>query len=548
MSHLVLCQIGPVQSFIAAGRRTQDLYVGSKLLSQLASAGVDAAQQTQAQMVFPFSEYGDVEAATVPHRFAFITNDEPYSVAKYVREKVFESWAEVAQRVRTWLMRKLNSSSGDWLDAFDRAKDSWIEFYWVAVPYRANEHGESLQQANNALNQRKNIRQFPLIEERGWKCTLTGASSALPIPPANATSGYSEMRAAWSGFAALYDNVTIRSNEMLGALALIKRFAQKAEALELGIDLVNFPSVRHIAGKPEDEVSDGREVEAYYAILHMDGDKMGDKLSMLERLEDHRMISQGLAAFAQSIVPKIVARFDRSSLNPQSRAVLIYAGGDDVLALLPLRSVLTCADAIRTAYTAHLTPLLLTAQSHIKDAKKRELFRSHATMSAGIAVVSSNYPLDLGLEVARKAEKLAKKQYGRDAVVITEVLSVGQRSAGAKWALASGETLANFIGVLIDHLKTPDPKLSSKLGFDLSETVAYALEGADLADARADEVRRLLKRRASDKLKKEKREDLVNTLAPQIVKWGEHLPDGWEALANWVIFARFLASEGKVRT
>ncbi|MFQ3646977.1 MAG: type III-B CRISPR-associated protein Cas10/Cmr2, partial [Anaerolinea sp.] len=43
MTHLYLFQIGPVQAFIAQARRTQDLLVGSRILSDLASAGIKAA-------------------------------------------------------------------------------------------------------------------------------------------------------------------------------------------------------------------------------------------------------------------------------------------------------------------------------------------------------------------------------------------------------------------------------------------------------------------------------------------------------------------------
>jgi len=424
----------------------------------------------------------------------------------------------------------LRSTSGDWLDAFDRAKDAWIEFYWVAVPYDEKAHGESLKRANDALNQRKNIRHFPAIDERGWKCTVTGASSALPIPPADAASGYGEMRAAWAQFAARYDNVTIRSNEMLGALALIKRFAQKARALELGIDLVNFPSTRHIGGKPEEEAADGREVDAYYAILHMDGDQMGDKLSMLERLEDHRAISQALATFAQTRVPDIVADYDRGILNPQSRAVLIYAGGDDVLALLPLRFVLACADEIRKAYS---------------DMMEHDGGIPNATMSAGIAIVPTNYPLDAALEIARSAEKHAKNDYGRNAVVVIEAHGTGQqREAGAQW---DTEDIA-VIRVMADLQAafTPPAWLSAKLGYDLQD-LAYRLVGHNVpAEARAAELKRVIKQRSmSFHDNKDDARVPIDEFAEALAALSESPYCGWQSLANWVILTRFLATGGR---
>ncbi len=392
------------------------------------------------------------------------------------------------------------------------------------------QHGASLKRANDALAQRKNMRHFPQIAEPDWKCTLTGASSALPLPPVTAASGYREMRDAWGKFAERFDDIELRSNEMLRTLATIKRFAQRAQGNDLGFDQERFPSTRHIGGKPENAPANGREVEAYFAILHMDADKMGDKLSQLSELKQHQAVSDALAHFARERVPAIVRQFDRSARNPQARAKLVYAGGDDVLALLPLPSVLACADDIRRAYAEALSP-------HVAD----------PTMSAGIAILSSNYPLDLGLEAARRAESQAKRIYDRNAVVITEVLGVGQRTAGAKWELKTGATITGLIDDLITRFQEPNPQLSAKLGFDLSEIVAYALVGAEMQQARLLEVRRLLKRRASESLRDDERQALIDTLAPQLVAWGDHLPNGWHDLANLVIFARFLASGGKER-
>lgn len=513
------------------------MYVGSRLLSQLAAAGVSAAEQTGAQLVFPTDSSVTDDNAVVPHRFAFLTEYESAGVVAHVRDAVMDSWRVTADAVRDWLLRqRWNGDTRSMLDAFERTKDNWLEFYWVGVPYEDKWHGASLKRANDALAQRKNMRHFPQVAEPDWKCTLTGASSALPLPSSTTLNGYREMRNAWGTFAAALATrtktdvreIVIRPNEMLGTLALVKRLAQHAMGDELGFDTERFPSTRHIGGKPEEEASRGREVEAYFAILHMDGDKMGDKLSQLTQLEQHQQVSHALAQFARDSVTEIVTHYDREARKTGARAKLVYAGGDDVLALLPLPSVLACANDIRIAYAEMLGE-----------------FVANPTMSAGIAILSSNYPLDMGLEVARRAEQRAKRTYGRDAVVVTEVLSIGQRTAGAKWVLPSGQTITALVDDLISHFQEPNPQLSAKLGFDLSEIVAYALVGEGMEDARDLEVRRLLKRRASERLTDTQRQALINTLAPQLVAWGEHLPDGWRDVANWVIFARFLASGGK---
>ena len=56
--YLFIFTIGPVQSFIAQARKTQDLYAGSQLLSDLIRYAVETARQKSAEgefeLIFPF--------------------------------------------------------------------------------------------------------------------------------------------------------------------------------------------------------------------------------------------------------------------------------------------------------------------------------------------------------------------------------------------------------------------------------------------------------------------------------------------------------------
>ena len=53
-NHLFLFTIGPVQSFIAQARKTQDLYAGSKLLSDLIGYGLcEVSKIKNTEIIFP---------------------------------------------------------------------------------------------------------------------------------------------------------------------------------------------------------------------------------------------------------------------------------------------------------------------------------------------------------------------------------------------------------------------------------------------------------------------------------------------------------------
>lgn len=168
---------------------------------------------------------------------------------------------------------------------------------------------------------------------------------------------------------------------------------------------------------------------AYYAILAMDADRMGQWLKgehgprvsevlhprmrhYYERLGDeavygldarrpvgpalHAAISEALNGFASHVAPQIVK---------EHRGTMIYSGGDDVLALLPARKAVACADELYRAFRGNDED----APGWTRQAERRlPAMGDKATLSAGIAFVHHMHDLRLALEAARAAEKAAK--------------------------------------------------------------------------------------------------------------------------------------------
>lgn len=504
--YLYLFAIGPVQAFIAQARRTQDLYIGSRMLSALAAAGVHAAMQGAGfQPIFPVPQKGfqfsDDDLKGTPHRFAFLSSAEPATLAASVEKAIRDKWQkQFADKVELWLRNRLGD--GKWVQVFKQQSRDWLEFYWVAVPYEG-EHAECFKKANAALAQRKYARHFPQLEAEGEKCTLTGIQSALPF------EDYQRKRLVES-VGATY---VIRENERLGALALIKRLAGRPYANCFEGEDFEIRSTRAIAlDKERDDPGDedneggGREVTSYLAVLHMDGDRMGARLSGLPSLEAHKDFSRKLSQFAQK-VPSIIRQHGGKG------GLLVYSGGDDVLALLPLRHVLKCAHAL---YQEFKTITGLTA-------------------SAGVAITPSNLPLEAALEMARKAEETAKEHYGRDAIVFTEAHGTGQiRSAGAKWEVVP------FLGRL--QALFQEKKMSSKLGYEL-QAIDHDLQAADMAALREAEILRVAKRRTAEGVSFER--DVEPVMKEMIELVERRIIPTWADMANWAILARFLATDFK---
>ena len=166
----------------------------------------------------------------------------------------------------------------------------------------------------------------------------------------------------------------------------------------------------------------------YYAIVQMDGDKMGFLLSGVEGEYEHRSISAALSCFARRMVPSIVER--------QYPGRLVYAGGDDVLAFVPLarevrgddqpKHVLELANRLQSRYCEMVRGALPLPQS-----EKR---LQDITASVGIAIAHHYTSLSYALRSARDAENLAKKRYGRNALVVTVLRRSGEQTqVGCHW-------------------------------------------------------------------------------------------------------------------
>lgn len=228
--------------------------------------------------------------------------------------------------------------------------------------------------------------------------------------------------------------------------------------------------------------------DKYYAILLMDGDKMGDLINgetvnakwgsvihpeLARRYEDkhykppndklksrladvrtinpalHASISDSLNSFARFAVAPIVA---------QGNGRLIYAGGDDICAILPIDSALDTADRIRRAYTAGFVRYTDTgAQQCTEPCSVEGRIGVHlgaapgVSISAGIVIAHHKTPLREVLKDAHALlEGVAKKKAGRNAFAVRlKKRSGGDRDFYCKWdqdnPFLPGETiLASF--------------------------------------------------------------------------------------------------------
>jgi len=139
----------------------------------------------------------------------------------------------------------------------------------------------------------------------------------------------------------------------------------------------------------------------FYAILLMDGDSLGELLR-----QAGPAVSDALDCFTKK-VPGIVDQYN---------GFLIYAGGDDVLALLPLEDALSCAAAIRQCYRDAFTDQKLLS-----------------TISAAVEYAHVKSPLTRIMGDAHNLlDEIAKDGRGRDAIAVRVWKPGGQ---ALEWAM-----------------------------------------------------------------------------------------------------------------
>ncbi|MBK8230642.1 MAG: type III-B CRISPR-associated protein Cas10/Cmr2 [Candidatus Eisenbacteria bacterium] len=180
---------------------------------------------------------------------------------------------------------------------------------------------------------------------------------------------------------------------------------------------------------PTGEQPSSVHVTPYYAVLNLDVDRMGKWLDGTHedspKLRDittslpnadqkrgifpalHREISRRQSKLASSPIYDIVER--------QHLGRVVYSGGDDLLAFLPLATLFRCLTALHDLFRAP------------------EALGSKVTLSAGIAITHWRAPLSQALELSREAEEKAKLT--RDRLVVTvDTRSGAPLTAPLPWA------------------------------------------------------------------------------------------------------------------
>ena len=395
---LLLFQLGPVQEFIAQAEKIGDLRVGSELLSELTAAALEGIPDYETESVFPAVKKRELKG--IPNRFlVYVPHGKGEELAKCASEAAQKKLTAIAEEC--W--KKLTHVPGTRYNDYLAQVKAFLQTTWAVLKNPSGNMGADYKTIGKLMAMRRNTRQFEAWHEENpeaIKDFLSGKESALDVA----------------------DNRAPNKNSGRGAMNLIKT-----------------------ARSTDNDTLLAKKLGDYIAVIAMDGDHMGGTLSSFREKEQHRKFSEKLADFARLV-----------KIDPED-GVLIYAGGDDVLAVVKATRAIAVARELARKF--------------------KETVNEHGvTASAGIAIGSCKAPLQDLIHEAHAAESRAKHVYERNALAVSVLKRSGEiLKWGCKWDSAAFD--------IYNRLTEQSGKLS-RFAYKLAGFLEpYALKKGDLDES-----------------------------------------------------------------
>lgn len=549
-TYLIALAIGPVQSLIDAARRTRDLWGGSWLLAEAAKAAALSLHRSQpGGLIFPCPL--DPEFVLAPRN---APDEDIGNIANVVRAQVhYRAEQEVRELVQRALdaaksrIAELCMSAKARVPALRFREPLWdaqisdiLECYaaWVAVEdddYRgaalrlsallaarkatrdfvpaaeapdgpgAGVRKSSLDGARESVLQLTNDdREAPRNKNSLRRLGLSAGEELDALAIAKRLAGNVEQFTAYSRIAAdawiqaLSDDDRARlhtayeplvqaevATKVTGNKGTYSSFPFDAQLL-FGFRLEN--AISRVSDEERQQLLGLRKVTRelgepvpYAVVLKADGDRMGELLGHATSAKQSREISVALQGFSDRVRGMVRAH----------RGHAIYAGGDDMLALLPLESAVPCAADLAAAFKDAMDPV---AAGLGLPADQRP------TLSVGLGIGHLMEPLGSLRARADAAERQAKDdpQRPRNALAI----HLGIRSGATitwrcRWdeGIVAGSTGSGIQALRYFSETARSGQCPSRLGYEvraIAQRLAWANGSEILPGIHAAELARTL--------------------------------------------------------
>lgn len=448
----MIFSIGPVQEFIAQARRTRDLWFGSHLLSELSKVVAITIDEQRGELISPYFDKDILadkqklsELKVANKIYAIVKTDNPKQVAQTVRKAITKKWREYTDQAKKEMQAWINEG------AWDRQIKDVIEFYvaWSRVD-SDNEYRLVRERTEQLLSARKALRDFKQNEpgrlfgeqkssldagresvlwmdryeefrKKGIKknetmdaislvkrlsIQITEGSSSFPSVCETAFKSFQRIVQAnpeckvdvdryYSSLRQRFSSILKLDGDSIDTYDSRLFYESRID------DYVNEHAAGNSTGEQRTEIiksikadlqnlydrlgTNGVQFTPYYAFIQSDGDGMGDLVRSFTTSSEHQNFSKHLSQFAS----------EAQQIVKDCEGELIYSGGDDVMAYVPLHRCLEVCNELRKRFSEIL-------QNAVPEGRKAP------TLSVGLAIVHMRERLEEVRELARNAEKMAK--------------------------------------------------------------------------------------------------------------------------------------------
>ncbi|MBS0212723.1 MAG: type III-B CRISPR-associated protein Cas10/Cmr2 [Proteobacteria bacterium] len=587
---LVEIAFGPVQGYIAAARRSRDLWAGSRLLSEVVRAAGVALLDGGAELIYPLAsrvrgEHADEDSNLSNVLLAQVEADSPDAVARLTRA------AQEAGRQR--LLESADGALASWRQAgVALREDIWQRQAADALECFAGwcrsdgDYKRAYEHTKVALGARKKTRDFaPMFAgpdaQLGLgipKSSLDGLrESVLPkgrarFPPKfgvapgeqldtlgciKRVAGRSERFTALTRMAADGWLQGLAPNEIAGLNTACERLVPAGLATRSegnGGIYASFPydagllyperleaAVAQARAAAKDDVAllesfasvlrplwkkHGRPCP-YAAIVVADGDRMGRFIDKAASAAQHTQISAAIADFADE-VPDVCR---------QHRGHSIYNGGEDVMALFPLADLVHGCRALAERFDERMRGVVVELLGKSPPPGDRPSLR------VGAAICHVLEPLGLIRAYGDAAEKFAKGDAGSDAQGNALGLHLHSRGGHVVAWRARFDAPDEFARLEAWRTAFIDGSMPGKLPYRIRQAWLAGRESGLDAEVIHCEIRRTIthanERGGGDAIQAGLT-DALQARARQFARAGD--PTGYGQLIDELILARWLAA------
>lgn len=447
--YLIEIAFGPVQGFIASARRTADLWGGSQILSDIARVAAKSLCENGAELIYPIPQRvqnKNTDESNLSNVLLAQIKDCDIARVKDVAEKAMLAGKGALLKCSTEALQEWSKVNGLREDIWVAQIDDAVESFAAWTEIGSEGYGHAYGKLKSAFAARKNTRDF-----------VQAFRAADGIPKSSLDGLRESVLPENQKRKRLPARFRMTDGEQLDALGCIKRYKGGSEKFTALTRLAADPWLRQLA--PADckklakayeplieqgyatratgndgiysdfafdaallyqdrlakTISDAVKVGAdmgalehlrgilrelwrntghpspYAALLMADGDRMGKFVSSARNKDAHSSISGALASFADEAI-QVLRR---------NRGHTIYAGGEDILALLPLPGVITASRELAETFDMKITGIKNVGVSSDKP-----------TLRVGVAICHVLEPLGRIRQYAEAAEKYAKGDAG----------------------------------------------------------------------------------------------------------------------------------------